>query len=233
MTTSDCSEIRPLLAALVSGDLDSGETATAQAHLDGCALCRDDLKGLRRTSESLRRALGGPLPEAAFSTPVRLPGPQSRGRWLAAAAAAVIVSLAGLSAANARVTRGTDGWAVQFSLRPPAGEPDPAVIERLVTTRVDERVNRALALQEAELDAVVQKKVEQERQRLVADLARTLAQQEKILTAGLSQDRRERIERERARDAAFETLVGSEMQRTQQMLGAVLAASTQPTVVEQ
>jgi hypothetical protein len=248
MNGNDCLNFKGSLAALACEDILPAERASLAAHLAGCESCSRELEELRGVSHLLRHELGEGVPAPAglrdrivsAQRPSFAPVPLFRTRRAAVAAAAVFavsaLSLAGLSAANTRVASGPEGWEVQFSLLRPAAagdaaaetSPDPAVLQRLVDERVQEQLAAALAAQQRELEARFDRTLDAERRATLADVSRTLARHERILAAGLSGDRQEMM----ARNQAVEKLVGNEIDRTHQMLGAVLAAS-RPAVVEQ
>jgi len=63
---------------------------------------------------------------------------------------------------------------------------------------------------------------------MVRDLSQALARQEQALSAGYRSDKEEILRRDRA----VEQMVGSEINRTREMIGVVLAAS-EPKLLEQ
>ena len=54
MTSDTCRELRGALGAAAIGNLEPGEEIALQAHLDGCAECRDELNELSRVARGAR-----------------------------------------------------------------------------------------------------------------------------------------------------------------------------------
>src|SRR5437899_31447 len=122
-------EDKELLVSYLYDDLATGDRATFEAHLRGCAECRGELKALRAVRSDLA-AWAPPEPDFGFrvvrggrdaaATDVReaiAPPVQSwRAWWTPAAglaAAAVLVLAAAASLAHVEVHRGPDGLTVR------------------------------------------------------------------------------------------------------------------------
>jgi hypothetical protein len=121
-------EDKELLVSYLYDDLATGDRATFEAHLRGCAECRGELKALRAVRSDLA-AWAPPEPDFGFrvvrggrdaaATDVReaiAPPVQSwRAWWTPAAglAAAVLVLAAAASLAHVEVHRGPDGITVR------------------------------------------------------------------------------------------------------------------------
>jgi anti-sigma-K factor RskA len=98
--TEEHDALRPLLGGYVLGGLDPAERARLEAHLEYCADCREELARYAPLPALLQRA--GPPPEpadpeesmwsglAAAARAERAPR-RGRGKWMAAAAAAVLL----------------------------------------------------------------------------------------------------------------------------------------------
>jgi len=121
MTLDPCREMRPLLGAYALGGLDPAEVVAVEAHLEGCAACREELREL----ESVARALPladvtrlDPKPEPARELVSRVLERLAREREVrrrqqlrraiaaAAAVAAIIVLFVGLAVTNREPARG-------------------------------------------------------------------------------------------------------------------------------
>jgi anti-sigma factor RsiW len=117
---------KELLVGYLYDDLADGDRATFEAHLRGCAACRDELKALRGVRADLS-AWAPPQPdfgfrivrggrEAAGQDVMRPPVQSWRAWWTPAAglaAAAVLVLAAAASLAHVEVRRGPDGITVR------------------------------------------------------------------------------------------------------------------------
>ncbi len=77
MIPEDHRRMREMLGAFLLGDLDDTERAAVQAHVDGCALCREEI----RTLEPVVEALADASPERLLEEPV--PPADLEGRTLA------------------------------------------------------------------------------------------------------------------------------------------------------
>ncbi len=126
-----CSEIRHLLGAYVVGAIDSGEGAYVEAHLAGCAACRDELAGLaglpallaRVPSEEFEEESGSALSDAESDAEsdadpplldrllARVAAHRRKFRRLAAAAVVAAIVAAGGSAAGAYLAGDDSGAA--------------------------------------------------------------------------------------------------------------------------
>jgi predicted anti-sigma-YlaC factor YlaD len=82
MTADACAEVRLSLGAYVLGALDPADRSRVDAHLAGCADCRDEL-----ASFAALPGLLGRVSRAEVETEPADPGPQLLGRLLGAAAA--------------------------------------------------------------------------------------------------------------------------------------------------
>jgi len=90
------------LLALVDRELPSGEIESAERHAAGCALCQQELKGIRATSLQVNVLLRSLSPEDAINdaagtepiTVLRIPykGANARMRWTAVASLGVLVA---------------------------------------------------------------------------------------------------------------------------------------------
>lgn len=115
MTTGGCAEVRLSLGAYVLGALDPGERSRVDAHVAGCAACRDELASLaampgllgRVSREEVEAVPLPPQPElldrllAAAASERRR---DRRVRWLASVAAAIVLLAAGGVAVGFAVT---------------------------------------------------------------------------------------------------------------------------------
>lgn len=114
MTAEGCRPWRELLGAHVLGHLATDERVALEAHVDGCAACRDELEELRPLARALPAAdpvrLGTrPAPPADLADRVTTRirdarKAQLRRRWrvsVAAVAAAAIVAVTTLAVSNA------------------------------------------------------------------------------------------------------------------------------------
>jgi hypothetical protein len=86
----NCLQVRPRLAAYVSGDLSAGDAAAIEAHLDGCTLCRSEAAAFERCEQALS-VLGtvAAAPDLSEDLRRRIVAPVPwRPRWGVAAAVA-------------------------------------------------------------------------------------------------------------------------------------------------
>jgi Anti-sigma-K factor rskA len=157
--TADHQELRDLLAPVALGAADPSETTRVEAHAVECAVCAEELAGLRGTANALALAVPqhDPPPglrdalmasvraEAAARAadaqppPARAAGPPPRARWWrrpvlrpwpALAAAAAVVAV--LLAWNIALQVGSDGGEEQVTTLAVAGTPDaPGVTGRV------------------------------------------------------------------------------------------------------
>lgn len=232
----NCEEIGPDLIGLIYEEIDDAGRERVERHLAGCERCRRTRAGLERTSAGLREGLGGEVntPPLRLSLPGHpIPRPRRLG-YRAALAAAVLLAatLVGFAAANTRVTGGTSGWSVQFSLLPPRAPAGATGSEKELAAemqaKLDHMIEERLAAEREALLTEMSRRMSDQHEATMTDLAGALARQEEILRAGIQRDKDELLKRDRL----MEQFVGGEMDRTQQMLGAVLAAS-RPAVIEQ
>jgi hypothetical protein len=212
------------LVGLIYGETDDEARARIESHLDGCEQCRDARRSLEETARIVRRNAGQPLPapRGLFSPPFPERGRTARlGRAAAVAAVFLAACLLGLSASNAHLDRRPDGWSLRFSLWPqPAGietAGDASRIQQQVASLVHEQLER----EREEMLSAVNVRLENQRQQTLEDLSRALNHQEQLFTAGLRSEKEELLRR----GEMVEEMLGSEIYRTRQMLGAVLAAS--------
>ncbi|MFN8095162.1 MAG: zf-HC2 domain-containing protein [Vicinamibacteria bacterium] len=199
---------------LLYGEADAEVRARVEAHLAGCAPCRDEMAGLRAVRGDLA-AWRRPAPRAVF-TPRGLVVP----RWLAAAAvflAALGVTLGAtgylqmrqaLAAQEARAAalelRQQEAQrALQAALaRPPATGLDDSGLLARVDARVDEKLRASESRQAARLDTRLASWDERAEAQRRLDLAR--------VAAGLSY---------------LDGRHGQQLARTNELMGYVLAAS--------
>ena len=146
---------KELLVAYLYDDLADGDRATFEAHLRGCAECRDELKALRGVRADLA-SWSPPQPDFGFRVVrggrdaaerdvVRTPVQSWRAWWTPAAglaAAAVLVLAAAASLAHVEVRRGPDGWTVRtgWGSAPASGVPPVEVAGSLGTSSRDIRL---------------------------------------------------------------------------------------------
>jgi len=110
MAEMTCSQLREISAELALGIADGHERAEALAHLEHCAECRKELRGLGEVVEALTELAPAAEPPAGFESRVLAALPRARqagaapvtplrrGRaWLAAAAAAVVLAGGGFA----------------------------------------------------------------------------------------------------------------------------------------
>lgn len=111
MNTEEHRRLRDLLGSYALGPLDAAEMTRVQAHLDGCAGCRAELAAIAPLAgplklvdpERLEQApaappdwLEGSILAAIKAEPRRIHGrSRSKGRWLLAAAAGLVIAGAG------------------------------------------------------------------------------------------------------------------------------------------
>ncbi len=146
---------KELLVAYLYDDLADGDRATFEAHLRGCAECRDELKALRGVRADLA-SWSPPQPDFGFRvvrggrdaaerdvtrTPIR----SWRAWWTPAAglaAAAVLVLAAAASLAHVEVRRGPDGWTMRtgWGAAPASGVAPVEVVGSLGTSSRDIRL---------------------------------------------------------------------------------------------
>jgi hypothetical protein len=92
-----------LLADLVDGTLDEGDLAGVQAHLDGCAACRDDVRAARAGAEAARTLPLVAPPADLLRRVVDRNGGRSAPSWYGwagVAAAAAVVAVIALALPN-------------------------------------------------------------------------------------------------------------------------------------
>jgi hypothetical protein len=94
MTDCPNGEMRDRLPDLLHGRLTPAEQEVVEAHVRGCADCRDELALLRSLSASLRRVPRVDVAAVAAAIPAyrRAPVRRSRGGWRAAAAIVVLAA---------------------------------------------------------------------------------------------------------------------------------------------
>jgi len=237
----NCEDMKVALIGLIHGEIDEPDRRLAEDHLARCGICREDRERLEEVSRLLRsqraeedaegflfagRTAAGRAPRRAF------PVSRLALRYAAAAALLLVAPLVILAAANTRIQKDSQGWAVQFSLLPRAqGGVSPGA-ERLTPEeerRIQAEIDSRLVRHQQELLAALDERINQSRRLTLADLARALATQEETFSAGIRSEREQSLRR----SDAVEAMLGSELTRTQQMLGVVLAASQPPQVIEQ
>ncbi len=145
---TSCHNLRADLAAYVYGDLAAADTRALESHLEGCAGCREELRGLQRTAASLGSDLLFPreaeVDWAAFTSRTLRRAAQARSTgaraasgfadwwkqvlrapgWAAAAAAALLVAGVAVGTWGALTLTGTPEKTVpapQARLEPPEG----------------------------------------------------------------------------------------------------------------
>lgn len=125
-------EIRDLLGPFVMGELDAGEARAVEAHLEGCAGCREEAGYLRLAHDGLLdlAAVSEAPPAAlrdrvvgAHRTPATLPPTPIRRRGIPRLAVAAAVLLMVLGAAYAPSLLG-DREVAAATLEPTAGAPE-------------------------------------------------------------------------------------------------------------
>ena len=137
-----CNPYREQIGAFLLGKLDGGELEAMQAHLDGCPVCRAEVRELEPVVAALAdadpdRIAGDPRPpgdlEESPSAPIlgEIHRAHSRRRgygWAAVAAAAVFVVSMGLAGASWRLVQnepiGSSGSPVPSELSDEAPGPD-------------------------------------------------------------------------------------------------------------
>lgn len=128
------------LVGYIYDELSDAERVAFEAHLDGCAACRDEVEGLRATRAHL--ATWAP-PEPAFELPrfrvVRENEPAVPARWFRVspawglAAAAVLLLAVASAIANLEIKYGSDGLTVRTGWgrsapAPAVASPRPEVV---------------------------------------------------------------------------------------------------------
>jgi len=138
----DCDDLAEMAAELALGVLTGRERAQAIMHLDRCHTCRERIRDLALTEEDLLGLLPGREPPAGFEVRVmsRLGftgrhrrHPPGRPRWMPAAAAATIITVAA----------GLGGWGLRGAApaSPPAGSvAQPALHTAALTTASHQRI---------------------------------------------------------------------------------------------
>jgi hypothetical protein len=107
------------LEEYIDGELDAAGVAAVEAHLAGCAACREELDGLRRLERVLRSVPAGAPPEAErYVRDIReRAARRKRGLWLSAAAAALF-ALAVLPLAFPPVPVDVHGAVAEYARHP-------------------------------------------------------------------------------------------------------------------
>jgi anti-sigma factor RsiW len=123
-----CTETRPILSALLYGDLPAEDAAAVQAHLAACPACGDDYAALERVRRLLDAA---PAPAVSvdmarlYADAARLQARRARRwRWTALAVAGVAAVV--LLALVLRVEVRADGGQLVIRWGAPAESPAPA-----------------------------------------------------------------------------------------------------------
>lgn len=99
----NCEQVRENLAAFIDGELDESQVAEVQAHLEGCAGCREELEALRLTARALGEFLEpramkesvaeGVLAQLASEHHKRRVPFMTRAGWFVSGAVAAVVVL--------------------------------------------------------------------------------------------------------------------------------------------
>jgi anti-sigma factor RsiW len=168
------------------GEADAASRARVEAHLAGCAACREEMAALGGVRRDLR----------AWTLPASRPAFTPRGvvlpRWLAAAALLFIgfgatLGVAGyvslrraLVAQEARAARLEQqhheaARALDASLRRPAAAPDTAALVAGLDARIDERLRASEARQAERLDSLLAGWKEGEEAQRRVDMAQVAA----------------------------------------------------------
>jgi anti-sigma factor RsiW len=101
-TPGECAGRALMLNAWIDGELDAAAAREAEAHVAGCAACRAEVDRLRAVSRLVRERAPRPAAPDVLRERIRRMAAQesrparhavARPRWLAAAAAAVVVAL--------------------------------------------------------------------------------------------------------------------------------------------
>jgi anti-sigma factor RsiW len=158
-----CTETRPVLSALLYGDLPAEEAAAVQAHLAGCPACREEYAGLERVRHLLDTARTPAISvdlARLYAEAGRLQERRAR-RWRRTAVAAAGLAAAVLLALALRVEVRADtgqlviGWGAPREAPAPAPLPPPREVIREVHVADSgnvEQVRLALALVRAVAD---------------------------------------------------------------------------------
>ena len=234
-----CEEMKTEIIGLIYEEIDEQVRLCVESHLAGCGACRRERDRLEETSALLRGSLAGEeeIPARPLSRVWNDPhvvSPAGGPRWSRFVMAACLLpaaSLVVLAAGNTRLQKDASGWSLQFSLLPrreTARAETVDEVSKLAEEHLRAELSQRFERERSILLDAVDRRLEESRETLVRDLSHALARQEETLSAGFRSDKEELLRRGRE----VEQIVGTEIGRTREMIGAVLAASG-PKVTEQ
>lgn len=221
MSTEICEGMKERLVELLYGEVSSTDRAAVEAHLGGCAACREELSQFQEVRRTLR-TVAADVPSSDRSRVIVLGRAPARGlgRWTRLAAAAAVVLLASLSLFNARIAWGPDGATIAFSLIPAGTGPIPEDLREQAQTAA----RQVLAEVSSQRD-LLEASFRHELDRREAERARQLQAALTDLARGLDQQRYEDLQYLMAHLGSLEARTGQEMARTNQLLEFAVLAS--------
>lgn len=146
-----------LLVAYLYDELGDADRARMEGHLRGCAVCRDELAGLRGVRADLT-SWAPPEPDLGLRIVRERSAPRTPG-WRARftpaiglAAAATLVLAAAAAVANLQVHYGSDGFTVRTGWTAPAAPAQAAIVAQPASATIDPAAMQTIERRIADLE---------------------------------------------------------------------------------